>query len=228
MGAASGGVSVKIDTSKYDLEKIIKDLIGEDFVKTDKYLDTRYPDNYFLVKTKEVITIFNSEFVERFYNRQDTSDIQNIIDYFQKPELIFAHERYDSGGTYSYALIYSGELKRQFRSLSYETKIDFGELEEVEKEWKNGEVKKFDLGAGDFEVTVKNLNTGQVCDEANIPQAILDKLQYDLLGFDDDDSKIIERAFFVKELNPPKMDNDPKKVLQPKKEEKTKPRWRFW
>lgn len=145
MGASVGGVSIKTDTSKYELSQIVKDLIGIDFVMTSSYEDTRYPDKYYLVKTNDVITIYNAQLVENFYKRQDTQDIQYLIDYFQKPELIFAHERYDSGGTYSYALYYKGELNRQFRSVSYETKIDFGELEEIEKDWKNGEVKKMTL-----------------------------------------------------------------------------------
>lgn len=227
MGASAGGVSIKTDTSKYDLNKIVKDLIGADYNITDNYEDTRYPDNYYLVKTKDVITIYNSQLVELFYKRQDTVDIQYFIDYFQKPELIFTHERYDSGGTYSYALIYNGELKRQFRSISYETKIDFGELEEVEKDWKNGEIKKFDLGDGDFETVIKNPKTGFECDEMNLPQVILNQLQFDKLGFDDDNSKIIDKAFFVKTPQTTKPGNtiqNERSVLH----QKTKPWWKLW
>lgn len=232
MGASAGGVSIKTDTSKYDLSKIIKDLVGTDFAQTDNYEDTRYPDKYSLVKTKDVITIYNSQFVETFFKRQDTKDIQKVIDYFQKPELIFAHERYDSGGTYSYALIYNGELKRQFRSVSYETEIDFGELEEVEKDWKNGEVTKLDLGDGEFETIIKNPKTGLECNEANIPQVILNQLQFDKLSFDDDDSKIIDRAFFCKQTrtkdfaSEKQNDSSASKNLMINQE--TKPWWKFW
>lgn len=232
MGASAGGVSIRTDSSKYELCKIVKDLIGADFIQTDVYEDTRYPDKYYLVKTKDVITIYNSQLVELFYKRQDTKEIQYFIDYFQKPDLIFAHERYDSGGTYSYALIYNGVLKRQFRSLSYETKIDFGELEEVEKDWKKGEVIKFDLGDGDFETRIKNPKSGYECDEANLPQVILNQLQFDKLGFDGDDSKIIERAFFIKApkttefVNSKQSDTQKVDILEAKQE--TKPWWMFW
>ena len=233
MGASGGGVSIKIETAKYDLKEIINDLIGTDFIQTENYEDTRNPDNYFIVKTKDVITIYNSQFVETFFKRQDTKEIQSFIDYFEKPELIFAHERYDSGGTYSYSLIYNGELKRQFRSLSYETKIDFGDLEEIEKEWKNGEIKKFDLGGGDFEIIIKNSVTGIECDEGNIPQVILDQLQFDKLGFDDDSSKIIEKAFYIKN---PRIENVvSKKTVGTLIESnlnttinETRPWWKFW
>ena len=224
MGASAGGVSVKTDTSKYELTKIVNDLIGADFVLTDKFEDTRYPDKYYLVKTKDVITIYNSQYVENFFKQQDTKHLKTFIDYFHVPELIFAHERYDSGGTYSYSLIYNGELKRQFRSLSYETKIDFGDLEEVERDWKNGEIKTFDLGDGEFETSIKNPKTGFECDEGNLPQVILDQLQFDKLGFDDDDSKIIEKAFFVKRQKT----EDILKTEDLALTEEVKPWWKFW
>jgi hypothetical protein len=231
MGASAGGVSVKTDTSKYDLTKIVSDLIGTDFVLSDKYEDTRYPDKYYLVKTKDVITIYNSQYVEKFFKQQDTENLKNFIDYFQSPELIFAHERYDSGGTYSYALIYNGELKRQFRSLSYETTIDFGDLEDVERDWKNGEIKKFDLGDGEFETTIKNVKTGFECDEGNLTQVILDQLQFDKLGFDDDDSKIIDKAFFIKRNQTENTLNTQNDTLISDflvSKQETKPWWKFW
>ena len=232
MGASAGGVSVKTDISKYDLQKIVKDLIGTDFVKTENYEDTRHPDKYYLVKTNDVITIYNSQFVESFYKRQDTEDIQYFIDYFQKPELIFAHERYDSGGTYSYALIYNGELKRQFRSLSYETEINFGDLEEVEIDWKNGEVSKFDLGDGDFETIIRNTKTGFDCDETDLPQVILNHLQFDKLGFEDGDAKIIEKGFFIKAPKTTETASNTQNDTFQRENfaitQETKPWWKFW
>jgi len=226
MGASSGGISIKTESDKYELTQIVKDLFGLDFVQTDKFEDTRNPDKYYIVKTKDVITIYNTQLAERFFKKQDTSEIQVFIDYFNTPELIFAHERYDSGGTYSYSLISNGKLKRQFRSLSYETTIDFGEIEEVEKEWRNGEIKKFDLGDGEFETIIKNPKTGFECDEANLPQVILDKLQFDKLGFDGDDSKIVERAFFVKKENN-KTDSSPAVKLTETNYSK-KSWWKIW
>lgn len=225
MGASAGGVSIKTDSSKYELKKIVNDLLGPEFVQTDNYLDTRYPDKYYLVKSKDVITIYNTQFVDLFFRRQDNLETQSIIDYFKTPELIFAHEKYDSGGTYSYSLIYAGNLKRQFRSLSYEVTIDFGELEEVEKDWKNGEIKKFDLGNGDFETIIKNPKNGFECDEANLPQVILDQLQFDKLGFDDDDSKIIERAFFIKS---PKNNSDGADNQGKDSRNEKGPWWKIW
>ena len=198
MGASAGGVSVKTDTAKYDLTKIVRDLIGADFIQTKNFEDTRYPDKYYLEKTKDVITIYNSQFVEDFFKSQDTKDLQNFINYFHTPELIFAHERYDSGGSYGYALIYNGNLQRQFRSSSYETEIDFGRLEEIEIEWKSRGIRKNDLGNGVFETIFKHPKTGFEYSEIYLPEVILTELQLDKLGFDYDDSKIIESAYFIK------------------------------
>lgn len=201
MGASAGGVSIKTNTSCYPLHQIVKDLIGLDFIQTNNYQDTRDKDKYYITKTKDIITIYNSDFVERFFRNQDDLEIQNFIKYFKTPELVFAHERYDSGGTYSYSLIYNGIITRQFRSVSYETTIDFGTLEEVEKNWKDSETEKFDLGDGTFEILIRNSKTGFECEIDNLPQAILNQLQFEKLGFDfeDDEDKIIEQAFFVKQ-----------------------------
>lgn len=232
MGASAGGVSIRTDTSKYDLAKIVNDLIGTDFIQTDQYIDTRYPDKYYLVKSKDVITIYNSLYVEKFFVQQDSGNVKNFIDYFQTPELIFAHEKYDSGATYSYALIYNGELKRQFSSHSYETQIDFGDLEEVEKDWKNGEIKRFDLGDGEFQTIIKNPKIGFECDAVNLPEVILNQLQFDKLGFDDDDSKIIDKAFFVKAPQTTEFisnaKNDTFKGEDLETEQETKTWWKFW
>lgn len=37
MGASSGGVSVKLDSSKYELAKIVQDLFGNDFVESKQH-----------------------------------------------------------------------------------------------------------------------------------------------------------------------------------------------
>ena len=178
-------------------------------------------------------SISETSFGKKLENAQAlATHLQSFNNYAElNAELIFAHERYDSGGTYSYALIYNGELKRQFRSLSYETKIDFGDLEEIEIDWKNGEVTKIDLGDGDFETIIKNTKTGFECDESNVPQVVLNQLQFDKLGFDGDDSKIIEKVFFIKASTTTEFDrkqNDNFKAENLETKQETKPWWKLW
>jgi len=201
-------------------------LIGPDFVRSKQEFDTRMPGKYLVVKCQDVLTIYNMEFTAKFFERQDTQGVQRFIDYFKTPELIFAHEHYDSGGTYSYALIYNGVLKRQFRSSQYYGEINFGELEGVEKEWQ----KNMD-STGDFgEVLYDNIRTGEQSEEIGLPFLVLTQLLFDKLGFDDwyeDRSRVLDEAFYVKKETadiPPPLS---KQVVN-SEGKKESPWWKFW
>ena len=232
MGASAGGISIRTDTSLFDPVKVMTDLFGTGFVQLDHYSDTRYPGNFCVETTKDVITIYNSQLVESVFIQPDPVGIKSLFNYFRQPELIFAHERYDSGGTYSYMLIYNGQVKRKFRSVSYETKIDTGDLEEVEKQWRTGEVTKNDLGDGDVEILIKDPVSGHLINEMNLPIVILDQLQLDKLGFDGDESKITGRVFFshVPVMPGTEQRSSPVKMKQDEAETKptAKPWWKFW
>jgi hypothetical protein len=138
------------------LDKIVKHLFGNNFQKTDTSCDTRNSDCVFIGRTKDFIVIINTDLADQFFVGSCTNHMQRHLDYFQKPSLVFAFEEYDSGGTYSYSLIYDGIIKRQFRSISYETTIDFGSREPNELKWEAAETIEEDRGDGEFEVLHKD------------------------------------------------------------------------
>ncbi len=61
---------------------------------------------------------------------------------------------------------------------------------------------------------------------------ILNQLQFDKLGFDDDDSKIIEKAFFIKAPKTTEFEsstqNDNFKSENIETKQETKPWWKLW
>lgn len=200
MGTSNGGIAIKIDTTKIDLLKVAKDIFGNEFEKTENYCDSRNSDCAFIGKTKELLIIVNSNLCNKFFEKQTTESIQNILAYFSNPNFVFAFEEYDSGGTYSYSLIYNGVVKRQFRSITYETQIDFGELEPIELKWKNAEVTKEDLGGGEFQLIYKDPTNDELCSEQGLPQMILQELMQEKLGFISWDMHkfLIEQGHFKK------------------------------
>lgn len=198
MGASNGGIVIRIDTINIDIVKVAKDLFGNDFDKIDKYCDTRKKDCIYIAKRKDTLTIINTDFANLFFKDQSTNSFKHILDYFGYPNFVFAFEEYDSGGTYSYSLIYDGQVKRQYRCLSGETTIDFGELDEIELKWKNAETFKEDIGDGDFQINYKHPEKDYTCSEYDLPQVILNELMYEKLGFDINEEDIIENAHFKK------------------------------
>lgn len=61
----------------------------------------------------------------------------------------------------------------------------------------------------------------------NLPHVILDQLQFDKLGFDGDDSKIIEKAFFVKAPQTIELVSDTLKINNLETKQGTNPWWKF-
>jgi len=228
MGASNGGVALKIDTSKIELLKTVKDLFGHDFEKSETFCDSRNNDCVYIGKTKDFLIIVNSDFADKFFENQQSESISQYFEYFSKPDFIFAFEEYDSGGTYSYSIIYNGAVKRQFRSLSHETKTDFGELELSELKWKNAETTEQDLGDGDFEIIYKDPTRDFSCSKEQLPQIILQELMYEKLGFAswNMDEFMTEQGHF-KRMKAPNVEqvNQEKKPIITEKEKK--PWWKF-
>lgn len=200
MGASNGGIALRVDTSKIELQNIVKHLFGNDFEKRDNFCDTRNSDCVYIGKTKDFLIIINTDFADKFFETQKTENIQQYLNYFSNPDFVFAFEEYDSGGTYSYSLIYNGIIKRQFRSICYETKTDFGELEQAEIKWQNAEMIKDDLGDGEFEILYKDPTKDFSCNKEQLPQVILQELMLEKLGFIswNMDEFIIEQGHYKK------------------------------
>lgn len=137
MGASLGGVAFKLDPAAIDSAKVIQDLFGPGFQPYAGYGDIRYPDYVFIGKTHDLLIILSMEFTDQFFGSTDNTAIQSYLDYFGNPSFVFAFEEYDSGGSYGYTLIYDGQVKRQYRLISGDERIDFGEPEPEELRWLN-------------------------------------------------------------------------------------------
>lgn len=201
MGTAVGGVSFKLDTTGIDIDKVVGDLLGTDFIRSEKEANSYKSDEFLVVRCQDVLTIYNSDFTEKFFERQDTQGVQRFVDYFKKYEFIFAHELYDSGGTFSYAFIYNGVLKRQFRSSPDYGDINFGELEDLEKGWWQKLEKRVDPSDGSSYTVHTHIETGEECYDIDMPLYMLRELLYKKLGFDDwyeDREKILEEVSYVR------------------------------
>ena len=144
MGASGAGIIIRTkNVEDIDIKKLLESVIGKETEKGG-FCDLRNEGCFYLGKTKNSISILNSDLAERFFTAKDTSEIQDILTKLPENDLIYAFEEYDSGGTYSYATIRNNKFDRRFRSLTYETTIDEGELEEREVAWNNSKKEKTD------------------------------------------------------------------------------------
>ncbi len=198
MGIISAGVGIKTKIENYTLDDVVKNLFENEFLRTSEIGDIRNNDWIVVSKTKDFFHIQSSDYAEQFFNDSLSKNIQKLNQIFKDPELIFAFEQYDSGGTYSYAIIKNGVLKRQFRSVSYEIKIDKGELEQIEVQWKEADIKEYDLGDGEKEIILTNKVTGQKCDKGSEPEVILNHLLFHLLKIEHPDFSVLEYSYYKK------------------------------
>lgn len=184
MGASGGGIIVKIDTSAIDMQKVVKDLFGNNIGMATRGCDPRVGNCIYIGKGEGFLSIVNSNMAEKFFAGQSLDPARKYIEYFNTPGLIFAYEEYDSGGTYSYSIIEAGKLIRQFRSITYETSIDYGEPYPIELAWKNTETIQDDIGDGEFETLYKHPKApGSYVSKEDIPKMILSDLMQEKLGF---------------------------------------------
>ena len=185
MGASIGAVAFKVDTAGFELRRVVQDFFGEAYAAVAGHCDTRDEHCVFAGKTAEWVIIGNTGFADRFFLAQDTLAIEKYLTYFGTPELVFAFEEYDSGGSYGYSLIYDGVLKRQVRTRSYEKTIDFGEPDRVESDW---------ITAGGVEE--------QEDSEEELVQALLQELMMNKLGFTtwNMDEYILEQIYCKKQV----------------------------
>jgi hypothetical protein len=183
MGASCGAVAFRLDAEEYDLSKIIADLFGNDFLASGGYCDSGKPDCIRIGKTKDFVVIINSDFANQFFGSNNTTAIQHYLTYFSNPDFVFAFEEYDSGGTYGYTLIYNGQVKRQFRSVSYNKEIDFGQPEPKELKWLNAPTITEDTGDGEKNILYKDPERDYTCSADELPRVMLQELMLQKLGF---------------------------------------------
>lgn len=222
MGVSCGGVAFKADTSTLNLSKIIADLFGSRYQINKGYCDSRNADCIYAGMTNEFVIIVHSELASAFFAATDTTGVQKYLDYFSSPELVFAFEAYDSGGTYSYCLIEKGEVRRQFRSISYEKSIDYGAPLDKERKWLQAPTYTDDDG----DTYIKDADADFECMEDQLPQVLLQELMQEKLGFIPEtmDDNFREQYFFkqVVTIEQPLADESGSV------EQNKKPWWKLW
>ncbi|MET0394552.1 MAG: hypothetical protein ABW019_15510 [Chitinophagaceae bacterium] len=219
MGVSLGGVAFKLDTATIDSNKVVHDLFGPDFQPTEGSGDTRRPEYVFVGKTSDLLVILSTDFTTKFFQSTGSGAIQSYLDYFGRPSFVFAFEEYDSGGTYSYSLIYDGVVKRQYSLVSGEETTDFGNPEPTELKWLNLPAETVQVDEETTELVYTDPATGYQYTKDQLPQVILPQLMQEKLGFISWDlhEKLTEKTLY-KQASPP-----PASAATGKK-----PWWKVW
>jgi hypothetical protein len=231
MGASCGGIAIEMNTAGIDLTKVVQDIFGSNFLKTDSGGDTRLKEHVFAGKTDRFLILTNSDFASQFFGPGNAVAIERCMAYFGHPAFAFAFEEYDSGGSYGYCLIYNGVARRQLRSLSYEIVINTGQPEPEEQRWAQYEIADMDVGDGEFIPGYKDPATGDfICEVSGMPQQALQNLMYEKLGFISWNMNefLTEQAFFVQtEAAGTSVTSKMPESPQPQTAAK-KPWWKLW
>lgn len=217
MGASVGGVAFRLDTAGIDSAKVVYDLFGPGFHPQEGYADTRYKDNVFIAKTKDLLIIHSSDLAEKFFHSTDSAAVQTYLDYFGKPSFVFAYEEYDSGGTYSYSLIIDGQVRRQYQMVSGEETINFGEPDPIELRWLNLPTETEEVDGENTELVYVDVQTKHRYYKEHLPSLILSALMKEKLGFTSWD---MGEHFVGEQLF--------KRVSSPASGAAKKPWWKFW
>ncbi|SIN79413.1 hypothetical protein [Chitinophaga niabensis] len=202
MGTNGAGVAFKVNSEKFQLKKVVKELFGGSFEDHNgDFFDIRRPDSVFAVKTKDLIVLCNSGFAGEFFKSQETSTIKKYLDYFSNPDFVFAFEEYDASESYSYSLIYNGEVKRQLFNRNGKAIINFGSPERKELKWEYAVTYRLDKEEGGWLVYI-DPEYGYTCHEPFLYQRKLQELMIEKLGFTNLDlgfgDATIEKGYFKK------------------------------
>ena len=141
MGTAAAGIIIQKTTKQ--INESIDFVLGRDFEKVS-YCDCRKPDCIYVGQTNETIALINSDLSEKLFRKNEIDD--EFIKFFDRPEMIFVFEEYDSGASYGYAIFKDGKLIRKLRASNYnDIEDEYGIPDEDEMEWINGiEIKDTD------------------------------------------------------------------------------------
>ena len=198
MGTSANGIVIQTDTKDLDFISILINLFDKEFIFIEEDCDCRDEDCFFVAKTDKYLIISNAKLVDEILQNKESVNME-IIQKFFTPEFAFIFEEYDSGGTYSYAIMLNKQIIRRFRSITYETTVDKGELDEIELRWKNARTDYIDDEDYESEkVYFDPDNETEFYTEDSLLQIILHELMNDKLGFDTYtvDDHVIDSAFF--------------------------------
>lgn len=166
--------------------------------------DNRKPECVSIYRTDRAIWITNHHISEYFFaeNRERSNAFYN---FFGKPDLMFAFNRYDSGGTYGYTK--EGVNIRELRVISYEKEIEKGSPLPIELDWFNAKTEMEYLGDGEYQKNYINPKSGYgSCSEDSLAEVLLGDLMMGHLGVSADNlyDKAIERSYYRIHLKPNK------------------------
>lgn len=198
MEQAIGGISIQVNPNLYPFHQIMNDLFGSNYKITEYLNDIREDKNFQILKNDSSITILNAHLANRFFKQQNVELVQDILQYFNHPPLIIAFEFYDTGDSYGYAIVKDGQLTRQVKISSHQLLIDYGNLEDWEHNWKNGDVRLENLGDDELYQTIRiNSETGEESDEENLVKYGLEKNLLEHFNFDFDDFYDMENVNYT-------------------------------
>ena len=198
MGTSFCGVVIQTDTKDLDFMSVLTNLFNKEFIPIEKHCDCRDEDCFFIAKTDKYLIVSNSKFVDEILQNNSSYNMDMIQKTFV-PKFVFVFEEYDSGGTYSFAVILDKKIVRKFRSITYEITVDEGELYEIESKWRSLPTKF--MNDEDYEhekVYFHPDSETEFYTEESLPQLILHELMNDKIGFDVHtlDEHIIDSGFF--------------------------------
>lgn len=190
MGTSASGIIIKCDSTKFSIEEACKYFFG-DGEKTECYDDTRKRNYISMSKYKNEFHIRNSDFANLFF-KKDLIALQKLNTFFNTPELAFAFNWFESGGTFGYAIIQDGIIRRIYRTLSYIKFESFGEPIKQEEEWLLGDtfikiLKDEDYYPPDYPLTRKtyiNSSTKEQADDYYLPELLMPSVMQAYLGYD--------------------------------------------
>ncbi len=222
MGTSAGGIIIH-KTSKR-INESIGFVFGDNFQKTS-YCDCRKSNCVYAGQNDDKLALINSALSERFFSMDQIDE--KIFSFFDKPDIVFAFEEYDSGACYGYAIFKNGKLERKLRANNYNDIIaEYGNPDDDELEWINGtEIKDTD----DSTLLKNKVNGHEIPIEYKY-KAILQLIMQKKFGFTCEtmDDIFNETGHFINEMEviKDKITNPENKKVE--HNQTTSKWWKFW
>ena len=193
MGTSAGGII--IHKTYKGINESIEFVLGNKFEKTS-YCDCRKSNCVYAGVKDDKLAIFNSDLSERFFSIDKIDD--KIFSFFDKPEIVFVFEEYDSGASYGYAIFKNGKLERKLRANNYnDVIVEYGSPDDDELEWISG----IEIKDTDNTTLLKNSINGHEIPVEYKYKAILQIIMQKKFGFNCEtmDDIFSEKGHFINE-----------------------------